>query len=224
MHSLGYEIIVWDWNGTLLDDADFGAQIVNGLLRSRGLPERSREEHAFLFDFPVILYYERLGFDFSRERFEDISHDFVESYYGSVQHCPLHSGTRRILESLRGAGLRQVVLSATRQDLLEDIIQSHGLNEYFDCLVGIDSVHAPGKSGRGVDWMKESGLEPARVLLIGDTVHDSEVAEEMGVDCWLVCTGHHPRERLAATGRPLFAGLDAIESELLASAGEGMSE
>lgn len=210
-------MILWDWNGTLLDDAEFGVRIVNGLLRSRGLPERSREDHARLFDFPVIRYYERLGFDFEKEPFEDISHDFVDSYYGSVHECPLHGGTRQILQALQAAGYRQMVLSATRQDLLEASVRSHGLTPYFETLLGIDSVHAPGKGGRGCDWIKESGVDPARVLLVGDTVHDAEVAEEMGIACWLVNAGHHPEERLKGTGKPLFPSLESVEAALLAT-------
>ncbi|HSH09592.1 MAG TPA: HAD family hydrolase, partial [Oceanipulchritudo sp.] len=194
MESMPYDVILWDWNGTLLDDAEFGVRIVNGLLRSRGLPERSREDHGRLFDFPVIRYYERLGFDFGKEPFEDISHDFVASYYGSVHECPLHEGTRQILQSFQRAGYRQVILSATRQDLLENILKVHGLDPFFESILGIDSVHAPGKSGRGCDWIRESGVDPARVLLIGDTMHDAEVAEKMGTDCWLINSGHHPED------------------------------
>ena len=218
MAQLAYALILWDWNGTLLDDADFGVSIVNGLLRSRGLPERSREEHARLFDFPVIRYYERLGFDFNREPFEEISHDFVKSYYGSVQQCPLHGGAREVLSALQEAGFRQAVLSATRQDLLEEMITLQGLKPYFECLLGIDSVHAPGKAGRGCDWLAETGMEPARVLLVGDTMHDAEVARKMGIDCWLVTAGHHPEARLAEAGLPLFADLESVRTALLGPA------
>ncbi len=216
--ELAYELILWDWNGTLLDDADFGVSIVNQLLRSRGLPERNREEHGRLFDFPVIRYYERLGFDFTRESFEEISHDFVRTYYGSVRQCSLHRGTRETLEALRQAGFRQAVLSATRQDLLEEMVEAQDLSSYFECLLGIDSVHAPGKAGRGCQWLAAAGLEPARVLLVGDTMHDAEVALEMGIDCWLVTDGHHPEARLAATGRPLFPDLPTVCSALLGPA------
>jgi phosphoglycolate phosphatase len=216
-----YDFIIWDWNGTLLDDAEFGVSVVNGLLRSRGLPERGREEHARLFDFPVIRYYERLGFDFEKEPFEQISHDFVAAYYGRVNACPLHAGAVRILDSVKSAGYRQLVLSATHQDLLEKMIRSHDLDPYFEVLLGIDSVHAPGKSGRGCEWLRESGVDPARVLLIGDTVHDSEVAEEMKVDCWLVTAGHHPADRLETTGRPCFDSLTAVEARLAGLAVKG---
>lgn len=212
--SLAYEMVLWDWNGTLLDDAEFGTAIINGMLRRRGLAERTREEHARLFDFPVIRYYERIGFDFASEPFETLSHEFIDAYYASVKGCPLQPGSREVLSALHRAGYRQGVLSASRQDHLEDQVGHYGLRELFEVLLGIDSVHAPGKTGRGCEWMNASGHDPSRVVLIGDTAHDAEVAAAMGIECWLVDGGHHPAERLRGTGCRCFGDLYAVAGEL----------
>ena len=210
MHGSGIEVILWDWNGTLLDDGWYGLSVINGMLRKRGLREPTPEEHGKLFDFPVQRYYERLGFDFSREPFEVISTEFVDTYYSGVNACSLREGTVETLESIRETGLRQCILSACRQDHLERFIQHYNLEKYFDELLGIDSIHAPGKTGRGCEWIRESGLDPARVLLIGDTMHDAEVAAEMGIECWLIEGGHHPRHRLEETGRPCVSNLPEV--------------
>ena len=118
--SLPYEVILWDWNGTLLDDAAFGRDIINAMLLSRGLPVKSREEHARLFDFPVIHYYERIGFDLKKEPFEVLSQEFIDAYYSEVKSCGLQKGSREILSTLQSFGYRQLVLSASRQDYLEE--------------------------------------------------------------------------------------------------------
>jgi len=214
MRQSAYEVILWDWNGTLMDDGVYGLEIINAMLRRRGLREPGREEHGRLFDFPVRRYYERLGFDFAREPFETVSHEFVDNYIAAATSCALRAGAEATLGWVRGQGMRQSVLSASRQDYLERFIAHYGLSGYFDELLGIDSVHAPGKSGRGCDWIRESGVDPARVLLIGDTVHDSEVAEAMGIDCWLVEGGHHAMERLAETGRRCLADLAGVRAAL----------
>ncbi|MEX0330313.1 MAG: HAD family hydrolase [Puniceicoccaceae bacterium] len=221
--TLPYAVILWDWNGTLLDDADFGIRVINEMLERRGMPARTREEHGRLFDFPVIRYYERIGFDFEKEPFEDLSHEFIDAYFADVRSCGLRPGSQELLASLHKTGYRQMILSASRQDYLEDLVSHYGLSPYFEELLGIDTVHAPGKSGRGMDWLKESGVEPAQVLLIGDTVHDAEVAEKMGIDCWLVPGGHHPRERLEATGRRCLEDIGCVGRDLLQPAGEGIS-
>lgn len=209
-----YDIILWDWNGTLLDDGSYGLEIINGMLRRRGMPEPTRDEHGRLFDFPVIRYYERLGFDFQKEPFEVISQEFVDAYFSDVRSCPLRRGAREVLAGLREKGYRQSVLSASRQDYLEELISHYGLDSFFEELLGIDSVHAPGKSGRGRDWIRESGVDPARVLLVGDTMHDAEVALEMGISCWLVEGGHHPRQRLESTGFPCISDLEHVSTAL----------
>lgn len=214
MHGQAYDVILWDWNGTLLDDGAYGMSVINGMLRRRGIPEPTPEEHGRLFDFPVIRYYERLGFDFAREPFEVISHEFVDTYYAGVGRCSLREEAVVTLRFVQDLGIRQSVLSASRQDHLERFIRSYQLEPYFEELLGIDSIHAPGKSGRGCDWIRESGMEPARVLLIGDTLHDAEVAAEMGIDCWLIEGGHHPKNRLAETGRPCLAHLREVRASL----------
>jgi phosphoglycolate phosphatase len=215
MHALSYEVILWDWNGTLLSDSEFCSTIINGMLRRRGLPERSLEEHARLFDFPVIVYYERVGFDLDNEPFEVASQEFIDAYYSGVQDCSLKPGSNEVLGSLKQAGYRQLILSASHQDHLENQVTHYGLRTHFEELLGIDTVHAPGKTGRGREWIEEVAIDPARVLLVGDTVHDSEVAEKMGIECWLVAGGHHPLCRLEETGRRIFENILAVRAELL---------
>ncbi len=223
MDKLAYDVILWDWNGTLLDDGAYGIGIINAMLRRRGMREPSPEEHGRLFDFPVRSYYERLGFDFAREAFEIVSQEFVDNYLGAVTSCRLREGAPDTLSALQRAGYRQSVLSASRQDNLEWQVAHYGLGGIFEELLGIDSVHAPGKTGRGIDWIRESGINPERVLLIGDTMHDAEVATGMGIDCWLMEGGHHPLERLAGTGRPCFAELADIRERLLNNVSESLS-
>jgi len=219
MRSLDIDVVLWDWNGTLLDDGSLGLQIINSMLERRGMPVRTAEEHGRLFDFPVIRYYERLGFDFSREPFEVVSQEFVDAYLAGVAGCSLRPQAEAHLQALARAGFRQSVLSASRQDYLEQQVRHFGLDGYFDELLGIDSVHAPGKSARGCAWIRERHLDPERILLIGDTVHDAEVAREMGIHCWLVSGGHHPRERLESTGCHCLESLAAAVHDLTGNGG-----
>ena len=63
--------IIWDWNGTLLDDAWLCRDVMNGMLRLRDMDFLSAERYREIFDFPIVRYYERIGFDLERESFED---------------------------------------------------------------------------------------------------------------------------------------------------------
>lgn len=208
---LKYETVVWDWNGTLLDDGAYTVGIVNRLLAAHGKAAKSLAEHRALFDFPLALYYERLGFESAGPEYEAISTEFVRQFYEGVwDGCGLVAGAEGVLQRLGAAGVGQWILSASHQSGLEKMIAHYGLGAYFAGLLGIDSIHAPGKKGRGCEWIAGSGLDVTRVLMVGDTLHDYEVAEAMGVDCCLVSYGHHGAERLRGTGCPIVDGIEGV--------------
>ncbi len=99
---------------------------------------------------------------------------------------------------MTAAGLSQSILSAYRQTTLEQIVAHFGLTHHFIRLNGLDNIYAHSKAELGRAWLRELALPPADVLLVGDTLHDLEVARELGVDCILVAAGHHPGTRLRA--------------------------
>lgn len=199
--------VVWDWNGTLLDDSALCVHCMNTLLRSRRLPKLTLERYQALFDFPVIGYYRRLGFDFERESFEKLGTEFIETYEQCKRKCGLQAQTRTALESLRDAGLTQSVLSAYRQDTLDELLGYFGVREFFIRIIGADDHYANGKVEQGLGWIRELKVHPAQVVLIGDTTHDFEVAQAMGAACGLIPCGHHSRAKLATCGAPVFEDL-----------------
>lgn len=192
--------VVWDWNGTLFDDAWLCVEVMDGLLRARGLPGLTPERYAELFDFPVRDYYVRLGFDFVRDPFEIIGAEFIRLYEGRRLECGLQSGARETIAALHAAGIGQSVLSAYRHDTLDELLRHFGLRDRFEHVVGGDDIYAFGKREQGIALLRRIGLPAADVVVIGDTVHDAEVAAAMGADCRLVPCGHQTRAKLAATG------------------------
>lgn len=209
-----YRHIVWDWNGTLLDDCDYAIAVMNGLLARRQLPLLDRARYHALFDFPVRDYYERLGFDPARDTFEQLSVEFITAYDAQRLTCGLHAGVEALLAAVRGAGLTQSILSAYRQETLHEIVAHFGLTERFVRLIGLDNIFAHSKAELGRAWIAELGLPPGEVLLVGDTLHDLDVANAMGVDCVLVAAGHHPAERLRARHGRVVADLAALRAEI----------
>lgn len=209
-----YRHIVWDWNGTLLNDLDFSIDVMNGLLARRGLPLLDRTRYHALFDFPVRDYYYRLGFDRARDSFEQLSVEFIGGYDARRWECQLHPGTRTALASARAAGISQSILSAYRQETLHEIVAHFGLTDYFLRLTGLDNIYAHSKAALGRAWIAELGLPPRDVLMVGDTLHDLDVAAEMGVDCILVAAGHHPESRLRGRTDRVVANLETLLTEV----------
>lgn len=210
MQPTPYRHIIWDWNGTLLDDLDVCIEVMNAILARRRLPDLTRARYHTLFDFPVRNYYERLGFDPQIDGFEQLSVEFIAGYEARRLDATLHPGSRSILGAVLSAGCRQSILSAYRHETLHEIVAHFGLTAYFEHIVGLDNIHAHSKVALGRDLVRRLAVPPAAILLIGDTLHDLEVARELGVDCALVAAGHHPIERLTAGHSRVFPDLSTL--------------
>ena len=202
--------VIWDWNGTLLDDAEICVEVMNDVLTRRKLTPLTAESYAAAFRFPVRDYYRDLGFDFEREAFELIGTEFIEGYSAREATCTLRSDARTTLEGLAALRLRQSVLSASQQARLEAQTRRHEVHVHFEALVGLDDHYAAGKIEVGLRWMEQSDVDPQRTVLIGDTDHDFEVARALGVHCLLVPSGHQAPDRLAKCGVEVLPNLSAL--------------
>lgn len=208
LHS--YRHLIWDWNGTLLDDAWLCRDIMNGQLRRRGLPELSAGRYEEIFDFPVEKYYRAVGFNWDRESFQEAGTEFIVEYERRKRECSLQPGAADLLERITAGGWSQAVLSAYSQATLEEFLGHFGVRKHFRRISGSRDHYAAGKVEYGLKMLEELHVPPEETLLIGDTTHDAEVARAMGVGCVLVPCGHNSRSRLEACGIPLVESLGAI--------------
>ena len=164
-----YEHIIWDWNGTLLNDTWLCVEGINNSLEKRSLDTITEKIYKKVFSFPVKDYYERLGFDFKKEPFEVAGDEFVE-YYGKFFHkVKLHDQVDSVLESISNAGLSQSILSAGKQEYLYEWVEFHGLSDYFVMIRGIDNQYATGKIELGLSFINELSYAKDNVVMVGDT-------------------------------------------------------
>lgn len=210
-----YHCVIWDWNGTLFDDLDVCINVMNKVLKNRGLPLLDIKKYKEIFGFPVKHYYQRLGFDFSREPFEEISTEFMTEYQKESLSAKLDKNCIPVLEHIRNNGLKQVILSASQLANLEEQVMHFGIIDYFDKLLGLDHCHATSKVDIGKRWLAESGFDKKEVLLVGDTRHDYETACELGCDCVLLSSGHQSRERVSCLGVPVIEFLMEVKQYLM---------
>tara|TARA_B100001146_G_C16177531_1_gene433079 strand:+ start:579 stop:1217 length:639 start_codon:yes stop_codon:yes gene_type:complete len=203
-----YKHIAWDWNGTLLDDRWLCIEAINIVLESRGMPLVSNKNYRDVFCFPVIEYYEKLGFDFTKEHFPIPG--FLEYYKSRFKDCTLHKDAEFVLKRINESGRTQSILSAGKQSSLVRWVNHHNIDHLFNHLIGIKNEKADGKIEAGINWLKISRLEPENILLVGDTIHDSEVSQAMGVKCLLIDIGHVSTKRLKRTGERVLPTLRGI--------------
>lgn len=202
------ELILWDWNGTLLDDVALCVDALNRLLARYGYSQRyDRDQYRAIFGFPVEEYYQRAGFDFARHPFADLAESYMADYIPASAACPLADGARDALDAFADAGLRQVILSASPLTTLKRQVAERGVTACFDRLLGLGDIYAKSKVELGLRFLREGEIDPARTVMIGDSTHDFEVARALGVDCVLQSSGHQPPEVLRRTGAPVVSGL-----------------
>lgn len=206
-----YKHIIWDWNGTIIDDVDLCVELINWLLKERNLKTISKDEYKNIFTIPVKNYYAALGFDFERESFEIIGRKWIEEYERRKFECKAYPGILEVMEKIKNLGIGQSILSAYSQHTLEEMADHFGLTQYFSHIVGLDNIYAAGKLHLGQQLIKKLGNGKGETLMIGDTEHDFEVATEMGADCILLSSGHYDKKRLETLGVKV---IDSI-SELL---------
>jgi phosphoglycolate phosphatase len=202
--------IIWDWNGTLLDDVDACVAAINVLLARRGLPRVDRARYTEVFAFPVIDYYRRLGFDFEREDWHALATEYHVVYDHESAAAPLRPGTADLLAALRARGIDLSVLSACEQARLDAMMAARGVRDSFRKVCGRADVYAHSKLTLGRELLNGGRWKAAESLLVGDTTHDHEVALALGVPCLLMTGGHQSRARLEACGCPLAPDMRGV--------------
>lgn len=210
------QTIIWDWNGTLLNDLDLCISSINSLLEKRKLKTLNASIYKDVFSFPVKDYYAAIGFDFNREDFAVPAREFIDLYNQGVTGCGLHAEALSVLNYFQSVGKRQFVLSAMKQDMLLATLKHQKIVNLFEGIYGLDDHYAVSKIERGRQMISNLGIEKENAVIIGDTIHDYEVAQELGIACILVSNGHQSEKRLQSTGVPIVADLEALlKNELI---------
>ncbi len=204
--------IIWDWNGTLWDDAWLCVEVNNHMLERRGLPAIDIDTYRAKLCFPVTGYYCQIGFDYETDPYPRLAEEFIAEYGRRCFECALHPEAKELVEFFQGLELPQSVLSAYEQKALLEAIDHFELTGLFADIIGLNDIYASGKVENGKQYIAQLDVPPDEVLFIGDTIHDFDVAEAMGVNCVLVANGHNSRERLEACGVPVLDSLAELQA------------
>ena len=205
-----YKHIIWDWNGTLWDDSWLCFEITNQMLSKRSMAAMSQELYQRIMRFPIKDYYIDLGFDYTRESYAELAQEFIDMFEMRRFECKLQDGAVDVLQGIAGSSITQSVLSAYKHDTLLQAVRYFGLLDFFDDIIGLDDIYAESKVDNGLKYMDSLSYDIREVLFIGDTIHDFEVAQAMGIDCVLVESGHNSRLRLEDCNVPVLSTLHGL--------------
>jgi phosphoglycolate phosphatase len=186
-------------------------KIINQLLIEHQLPEITITKYRDVFTIPVENYYKAIGFDFEKKSFAVVGKEWMDEYERrKYNYARVHPAVTELIHRIHKNGQSQSILSAYMQLTLEELVEHFNLNSYFDYLFGASDIYARGKVEQGKNLMLELGLQKGESILIGDTMHDFEVAQEIGADCLLTAEGHQSYERLASTGCPVVRSISEL--------------
>lgn len=213
------KLIIWDWNGTLLNDVEACVNSVNAMLEVRQMKLLNAISYKNVFTFPVQDYYKTIGFDFKQESFEKLAVEYIDLYKKEAVKSPLQEGSIEALEFFKSKNYKQIIVSASEQLSLENQVEQRQISKYFDSIIGLNNIHAKSKTDNAINYIKASE-QFGRITLIGDTYHDYEVANEIGADCALVQNGHQNLSRFNLKGKALiikdiFELTEIVDSERL---------
>ena len=194
-----YHNILWDWNGTLIDDAITSLNCVNDMLTEMNKPLISLEQYYTYVETPIIGFYKHILTEDELD-FPVISKSFHDSYNSRIAETFLAEGTKTTLKTLKEHGAKQYIITATKEESARTLAFQYGVGEYFDGIFGADNTLAESKVERALNFFKKNNINPRDTVFIGDTLHDLETANALGVDCILVTFGHQGKEIVENSG------------------------
>lgn len=200
--------IVWDWNGTLLDDLVVVVEAVNVGLASVGGDPIDADGYRTHYTRPVSRFYASLlGRPVRTEEWMALNEMFHQAYFGKVETIGLTPDARQALELVRESGASQSVLSMAPHDHLVPIVMEHRLHEYFTAVRGSSGDRGEVKAESLEGHLAEIGRDAADVVVIGDTPDDAAAARHVGAGAVLYDGGSHHLSDLQAVGVPVAATL-----------------
>lgn len=203
--------IIWDWNGTLLDDNHASLSALNAILSRRGLKTVTLDYYRKNFAFPVRYFYESLGVKIECEDWDALAQEYHDAYH----ECELRlaADAKDALEFVRDNGVTQAVVSAMREDYLISDMDRFGIRPYFESVLGTNNLDGCSKLSRIRDYVALAG-ESEEYVVIGDSLHDKEVADAIGARCVFYGGGSHDPSRLRHLDPVALTLADAVEMAL----------
>lgn len=202
--------IFWDWNGTLLNDSQICIDAMNRMRKKYQYKPIDRSIYEKTFDFPVENYYRNIGWDFQKHPFRDIGVEFMGYYENDIYKATIQKGAKNVIDKLRDQGKQQFLISAMENDLLHKLTAHYGVKSWFEQVQGIEDHYGNGKAHLFEKLIKEHNLNPENILMMGDTLHDAEIAADLGVDCILLYSRHQSIQRLKQSGFPVIESYEDL--------------
>ncbi len=198
--------IIWDWNGTLLDDVDVNICVVNKMLADSNIKTISKEYYRSVFTFPIFDFYNNLGFKVNNNPslFKDLVKKYNILYREHLYSGSLFPNVKHTLQYLKELGINHIILSGQNQQDLDYQVDFFNIRNYFQIVRGSEKEDASDKKQHLYNILNCQNLSYQEIMIIGDTVFDWKLASDCGISCILFSHGHQNEQTLSLTPAKVF--------------------
>jgi len=193
-----YEHVIWDWNGTILNDAEQSLIALNKLLLEHNLDEIKLWDYKSKFCHPLRNFYKDLGFDLEKNDFNELCTAFLLKYHNQREYMKVQKGIMNVIKYIDDSEITQIILSAMNENILIEDVRRLGLINCFEHVLGLNIDDSGSKISRAINFINMNDYALSKTLIIGDTDHDLDVANELSIDIVFLANGHQSFEKLSS--------------------------
>jgi phosphoglycolate phosphatase len=193
---MSYDLVIFDWDGTLMDSTRLIATSLISACRDVGVPEPTQREALFVIGLNLADTFRHVAPALDEDGRRELAERYRHHFLAREQEAALYEGVREMLADLHGNGRRMAVATGKARRGLERALDQSGLRPWFEATRCADEGFAKPHPGMLLTLLELTGVEPRRALMVGDTTHDLELAANAGVDALAVTYGAHHDELL----------------------------
>jgi phosphoglycolate phosphatase len=205
---MNYELVIFDWDGTLMDSTGIIAASLQEACRDIGIAVPTDRDARYVIGLGLADSFDHVAPALDEEGRRRLSERYRHHFLARESEMPLYEGVREMLADLHGQGRRLAVATGKARRGLERVLDLTGLRPWFEATRCADEGFSKPHPDMLLMLMELTGVEPRRALMVGDTTHDLELAANAGVDAVAVSYGAHDAALLGT--RPARARCDSV--------------
>jgi phosphoglycolate phosphatase len=203
MRPQQFDLIAFDWDGTLYDSTALITHCIQQSAVDLGLPRPSAEQARYVIGMSLAKALQHAVPTLPVERYDELAQAFRRHYLGAHEQIALFEGTREMLQALHARHHWLAVATGKNRRGLNEALRLADLGSLFDGSRTADETAGKPHPQMLFELMREFSAEPERTLMVGDTTHDLQMAQNAGVPCVAVSFGAHEADAFAEFN-PLF--------------------
>jgi len=194
---LSYELVVFDWDGTLMDSTRIIAASLQSACGDIGIAVPSERDARYVIGLGLADSFAHVAPGLDEGGRRQLSERFRHHYLAREAQMPLYDGVRDMLDDLRHRGMRLAVATGKARRGLDRALDATGLRGCFEVTRCADEGFAKPHPDMLLMLLDATGVEARGAVMVGDTTHDLELAANAGVDAVSVSYGAHDEALLA---------------------------